>query len=87
MGLDKSASDVTLYSKRSSADKYSGQNAYHIAQELLSQWDITEKDLAIKLNLPVGHHSSGIGDLKRLVRAILQLGWDYTDKNSRPDKE
>lgn len=87
MGLDKSATDITLISKRSTDDKYTGQNAYDIAKELLNNWGITENDLASNLGIPAGHHNSGVGDIKRLVRSILQLGWDYTDKNPRPDKK
>ena len=86
MGLDKSAMDLTLIGKRSIDDKYTGQNAYDIARELVSDWSISEKDLASRIGVSPGHHNSGVGDIKRLVRSILQLGWDYTDKNQRPDK-
>ena len=87
MGIDKSGKDVILISSWSKKVEYTGEHALRIAKELLSDWKISEKDLASKLGVDVGRKSSGVGDIKRLVRSILQLGWNYTDKNPRPDKK
>ena len=82
----KSGSDVILISSWSKEDKYSGLDVFKIAEELLKNWNISEKDLAAQLGIDVGRKSSGVGDIKRLVKDILQLGWNYTEKNPRPDK-
>ena len=87
MPLKKSGSDVILISSWSKDHEYSGENAFKIAEELLKDWDISEKDLAAKLGINTGRKSSGVGDIKRLVKAILQVGWDHTEKNPRPDKK
>ena len=86
MAKKKSANDVTLISSWSNKNKYTGKHALQITEELFKNWKISEKDLALKLQVDVGRKSSGVGDVKRLVQAILELGWDFTEKRSRPDK-
>lgn len=71
----QSAKTMKLYSPASSSDIYTGEQAIELAKYLLKNPTASEEELSKNLKISLGHHNSGVGDLKRFIKTILELGF------------
>lgn len=78
----KNAGRIQLTCQNAKGCVYTGGELLSIAEYLHSNPNAKEKEIADYVGIDPGHHSSGVGDLKRLIKSI----WDIAQHTSHHKK-